>query len=175
MEKQGLISSIKTPSGQRRFSKENIEKYLQTSQNFEAPQNPSRFKKTYLTVGESKAAYHTIPFIKGDELFYHNDPIWIYNTDILKTNCIQENSIDLIVTSPPYNVDIKYNSHDDTMTYNDYLSFTKEWIAQCYKFIKNDGRFCLNIHLGGCPTTINSIKKYRLYCDLKINIVIYNR
>lgn len=44
-------------------------------------------------------------------------------------------------------MDIKYNSHDDTMTYNDYLSFTREWLAQCYKFIKDDGRFCLNIPL----------------------------
>jgi len=45
MEKQGLISAIKTPGGQRRFSRESIEKYLQESQSFEAPQNPSRFKK----------------------------------------------------------------------------------------------------------------------------------
>jgi hypothetical protein len=46
MEKKGLISSIKTPGGQRRFGRESIEKYLKESQNFEVPQNPSRFKKT---------------------------------------------------------------------------------------------------------------------------------
>ncbi|MGB9627719.1 MAG: DNA methyltransferase [Thermodesulfobacteriota bacterium] len=57
MEKQGLISSIKTPGGQRRFSKKNIEKYLQESQNFEAPQNPSRFKKGDLMVRESMEVY----------------------------------------------------------------------------------------------------------------------
>lgn len=45
MEKQGLISSTKTPGGQRRFSKENIENYLVESQNFTAPQNPSKYKK----------------------------------------------------------------------------------------------------------------------------------
>ncbi|MBT9130604.1 MAG: hypothetical protein DDT42_00888 [candidate division WS2 bacterium] len=28
MEKQGLISSTKTPGGQRRFSRESIERYL---------------------------------------------------------------------------------------------------------------------------------------------------
>lgn len=148
MEKQGLISSSKTPGGQRRFSKEIIEKYLQESQDFEAPQNPSRFKKTDLMIRESGATYIAQPSIlQTDELFFHTDSIWIYNADILKTNSIKENSIDLIVTSPPYNVDIKYNSHDDTMSYGDYLSFTREWLAQCYKFIKGDGRFCLNIPL----------------------------
>ncbi len=146
MEKQGLISSIKTPGGQRRFSRENIEKYLQKSHYFEAPQNPSRFKKTDF-IRELEAVYHAESLTQDNDLFYHNDTVWIYNADILKTNSIDENSIDLIVTSPPYNIDIKYNSHDDTMSYNDYLLFTRDWLARCYKFIKNDGRFCLNIPL----------------------------
>jgi site-specific DNA-methyltransferase (adenine-specific) len=150
MEKQGLISSLRTPGGQRRFNKENIERYLRESQHFEAPQNPSRYKnqKTDFKVKELEAIYNIeTKKTKSNELFFHTDSIWIYNTDILKTESIADNSIDLIVTSPPYNVDIKYNSHDDTMTYDDYLSFTREWLTRCYKFIKNDGRFCLNIPL----------------------------
>jgi site-specific DNA-methyltransferase (adenine-specific) len=155
MEKQGLISSIKTPGGQRRFSKESIERYLEESQYFEAPQNPSRYKKSVFQVKEPEAIYTvesnkqimTAKACRVDELFFQSNSIWIYNTDILKTGCVKEGSIDLIVTSPPYNVDIKYNSHDDTMTYEDYLSFTKEWLAKCYKLVKDDGRFCLNIPL----------------------------
>jgi excisionase family DNA binding protein len=58
MEKQGLISSIKTPGGQRRFNKENIEKYLRQSQSFEAPQNPSRYKKSDFMIRESEAVYN---------------------------------------------------------------------------------------------------------------------
>ena len=99
--------------------------------------------------------------IKSDELFFHTDSIWIYNTDILKTESIADDSIDLIVTSPPYNVDIKYNSHDDTMTYEDYLSFTREWLAKCYKFIKSDGRFCLNI-----PLDKNKGGQQSMYADI---------
>jgi site-specific DNA-methyltransferase (adenine-specific) len=83
----------------------------------------------------------------NDDLFFHSDSVWIYNADILKTQSIKENFVDLIITSPPYNVDIKYNSYNDTMSYDDYLSFTREWLNRCYKFIKNDGRFCLNIPL----------------------------
>ncbi len=150
MEKQGLLSSTKTPGGQRRFSRENIEKYLKKSRNFTAPQNPSKYKKNDLAIKETGTIYsleNIRPKISTDELFFHTDSIWIYNSDILNTMKIKDNSIDLIVTSPPYNVDIKYNSHNDTMSYGDYLSFTKEWLTQCYKFIKDDGRFCLNIPL----------------------------
>jgi len=155
MEKKGLISSIRTPGGQRRFSKKSIEKYSRESQNFEAPQNPSRYKKSASSIKEPEAVYGiedkervvTAKTPQIDELFFHRDSIWIYNADFLRTENIEDNSIDLIVTSPPYNVDIKYNSHDDTMVYEDYLSFIKEWLAKCYKLIKSDGRFCLNIPL----------------------------
>lgn len=119
MEKQGLISALRTPGGQRRFNRENIEKYLQESQNFEAPQNPSIYKhqKIDFNIKELESAYGIeSKKIKSNELFFHTDSVWIYNADILKTESIADNSIDLIVTSPPYNVDIKYNSHDDTMT-----------------------------------------------------------
>lgn len=79
--------------------------------------------------------------------YFQTGTISIFNEDILKTCCVENESIDLIVTSPPYNVGIEYNSHQDTMTYYDYLSFTKEWVAKCYRLTKSDGRFCLNIPL----------------------------
>lgn len=151
MEKQGVISSVRTLRGQRCFSKKIIEKYLKKSRDFEASQNQSRHKKANLIVRESEAIYSAknikpkIPH--NQELFFCTDSIWIYNTDILKAESIKEDSIDLIVTSPPYNVDIRYNSHNDTMPYEDYLSFTREWLNRCYKFLKDDGRFCLNIPL----------------------------
>lgn len=79
--------------------------------------------------------------------YFEAPMIKIFNDDILKVKCIKENSIDLIVTSPPYNVDIKYNSHDDGITYEEYLNFTKKWLTKCFKLTKEDGRFCLNIPL----------------------------
>lgn len=81
------------------------------------------------------------------DLYYKTDLVSIYNDDILSIKNIKENTIDLIITSPPYNVDIKYNSHNDKLDYASYLEFTKEWISKCYKLAKDDGRFCLNIPL----------------------------
>lgn len=87
------------------------------------------------------------PSINYNNIYYKNEKVYIYNDDIIKTNSISDGSIDLIVTSPPYNVDIKYGKYDDRMSYENYLKFTKEWLTACYRLAKDDGRFCLNIPL----------------------------
>ena len=79
--------------------------------------------------------------------YFKTDNIVIYRDDILTTKSIKGNSVDLIVTSPPYNVGIKYNSYDDRMSYDLYLEFSEKWLARCYELAKEDGRFCLNIPL----------------------------
>ncbi|MEK7120650.1 MAG: DNA methyltransferase, partial [Patescibacteria group bacterium] len=73
--------------------------------------------------------------------YFEAENILIYKDDILKTSAIPNNSVDLIVTSPPYNVDIHYNSHADDLSYEDYLEFTQKWIKKCFDLSKNEGRF----------------------------------
>ena len=85
--------------------------------------------------------------VERTTLYFENKNILIYKDDFLKISAIPESSIDLIVTSPPYNIDIHYNTHRDNLSYDDYLEFTKKWIAKCYGLAKDDGRFCLNIPL----------------------------
>ncbi len=81
------------------------------------------------------------------EIFFQNDRVLIINDSIFETKLIKPDSVDLVVTSPPYNVDIKYNSHDDQISYEKYKEFSKDWMTCCYKWLKDDGRFCLNIPL----------------------------
>lgn len=71
----------------------------------------------------------------------------IIQDDLVKTKKIKKSSIDLIVTSPPYNVDIEYKSNKDDQDYDEYLKFTKIWLKKCLNLLKDDGRFCLNIPL----------------------------
>ncbi len=71
----------------------------------------------------------------------------LLNGDVLQENLFDKEYFDLIITSPPYNVDIKYNSHNDDLSYDEYLEFSEIWIKNCYKWTKNQGRFCLNIPL----------------------------
>jgi site-specific DNA-methyltransferase (adenine-specific) len=83
----------------------------------------------------------------GNKPFFENEQVCIFNENIFTTRSIDASTIDLIVTSPPYNVDIQYNSHNDKVTYEEYLTFSEAWMTRCYDWLKNDGRFCLNIPL----------------------------
>ena len=93
--------------------------------------------------------------------YFETSKISIYNTDFLNTECVSENSVDLIITSPPYNVDIHYGAYDDKISYEDYLKFTKEWLTKCYRLAKDDGRFCLNI-----PLDKNKGGQQSVYADM---------
>lgn len=79
--------------------------------------------------------------------FFDNGRSSIINEDIFTTKKIAAGSIDLLVTSPPYNVDIPYSSHDDCSTYEEYRDFSRRWMKRCFTWLKDDGRFCLNIPL----------------------------
>jgi len=54
-----------------------------------------------------------------------------------------EESIDIILTSPPYNFDIPYGTYKDDI--KDYLSWTKAWITQASRILRDRGRFIINI------------------------------
>ena len=83
----------------------------------------------------------------NNKTFFDAKNVKIIKDDVLTTDEIKNGEIDLIVTSPPYNIDIKYNSHDDQISYEQYLEFSKKWMTRCFYWIKDDGRLCLNIPL----------------------------
>jgi len=70
---------------------------------------------------------------------------------IITGDCIEEMAklpegcIDLIVTSCPYGVSIKYDVHDDDVEFEEYKVFSKNWLSEAYKVLKDDGRIALNI------------------------------
>lgn len=93
-------------------------------------------------------------------VYFKHGRVTIHNDDILKVD-LPENSIDLIVTSPPYDVDIKYENYNDAIPYPEYLEFTEKWLSRCYFFAKPEGRFCLNI-----PLDKNKGGQQSVYADI---------
>ncbi|MCH5336276.1 MAG: site-specific DNA-methyltransferase [Campylobacter sp.] len=71
----------------------------------------------------------------------------LYQDSVLNKKLLQKNSLDLIITSPPYNIGIEYNSNTDCNDYEEYLNFSEKWIKNCYFWAKDSARFCLNIPL----------------------------
>ena len=72
--------------------------------------------------------------------------------EVMKT--LDEGSIDLIVTSPPYGVGINYDVHQDDMLVEEYFEFTRKWMTEAFRVLKDDGRIALNI-----PYEINRQEK----------------
>lgn len=70
---------------------------------------------------------------------------------VINTDCIEglkqleDNSVDLCVTSPPYNVGIEYDSWNDTMSMENYIQFVRNWLGEVYRVLKDDGRIAINI------------------------------
>ena len=71
----------------------------------------------------------------------------LYQGNSLDSSLFNGEFIDLTVTSPPYNLNIDYNSNDDSLPYVKYLTFTREWLTNVYAWTKSTGRLCLNIPL----------------------------
>jgi site-specific DNA-methyltransferase (adenine-specific) len=64
---------------------------------------------------------------------------------VVEMGKLPEATVDLVVTSPPYNVGIDYDSHDDRMTMEDYWKFTEQWLSNAFRLLKDDGRIAVNI------------------------------
>ncbi|MDD5350185.1 MAG: site-specific DNA-methyltransferase [Chthoniobacteraceae bacterium] len=54
-------------------------------------------------------------------------------------------SVDVVVTSPPYNLGIHYSRFDDTARREDYLAWSDRWAAEVCRVLKRRGSFFLNV------------------------------
>lgn len=80
-------------------------------------------------------------------VFYKEKDISIYNDDVSNRNLFEKESFDLTITSPPYNIDIEYSSNSDSLSYSEYLDWSKNWLDNLLYWTKDRGRLCLNIPL----------------------------
>jgi site-specific DNA-methyltransferase (adenine-specific) len=54
-------------------------------------------------------------------------------------------SVDVIVTSPPYNLGIEYGQYQDTLSRSEYLEWTNTWIAAAARVLSPSGSLFLNV------------------------------
>ena len=83
-----------------------------------------------------KAGHATFRFYLGDCL------------DVLER--LPPASIDAIVTSPPYNLGIRYRTYDDAIPRGKYLEWTGEWVRRASAALAQTGSLFLNV--GAKPT-----------------------
>jgi len=71
----------------------------------------------------------------------------IYHMDCLKgmRELLDDKEVDVVVTSPPYNLGIEYNTYNDNLPREKYLKWIEEVGKEIKRVLKDDGSFFLNI------------------------------
>ena len=71
----------------------------------------------------------------------------LYKLDCIKglQKLAKENLINLILTSPPYNINVKYNQHKDSMDADTYRDFCVDWMKACAQALAANGSMWLNV------------------------------
>lgn len=75
---------------------------------------------------------------KIDEKFINN----IFNHTSENMIELPDNSVHLIITSPPYNVSKDY---DENLSLNEYTKLLKNVFSECFRVLVDGGRICVNI------------------------------
>jgi len=75
---------------------------------------------------------------KGKNRFYLGDCLDVFRH-------LEPQSVDVIITSPPYNLGIRYNKYQDTLSQADYLEWTSTWVAAASRVLRSGGSLFLNV------------------------------
>lgn len=111
----------------------------------------------------------------------------IYNMDCI-TGIAQMNdsSIDIVVTSPPYNVDLgnnkynknPYNLYNDNREHRDYIEWLRKIFTLTYEKLKSGARVCINIgdgKNGAVPTHSDVIQMMCEIGYIPMSVIIWNK
>jgi site-specific DNA-methyltransferase (adenine-specific) len=96
--------------------------------------------------------------------------------DLRQQDCIKgmsrlaDESVDLVVTSPPYNLGISYGKYFDRQDRQSYLRWCGEWSSQIRRILKSNGSFFLNI--GAAPS--NPMLPHEIVMTLRESFVLQN-
>jgi site-specific DNA-methyltransferase (adenine-specific) len=79
--------------------------------------------------------------------YFELNGIRLYKEDCLKgmQEILQPGSVDVVVTSPPYNIGAKYNAYEDTRPRQDYLEWMERVGIAVERVLSEKGSFFLNV------------------------------
>jgi site-specific DNA-methyltransferase (adenine-specific) len=96
----------------------------------------------------------------GGQTVWHDDLVSIQCADSARLGFLENEAVDLVVTSPPYNLDVSYGGYADAVPYDQYLSWVAEWAAELHRVAAVGGRACINV-----PLDSNKGGKRAVYAD----------
>ena len=70
----------------------------------------------------------------------------IYLGDCIEVmKSLNDASVDLVITSPPYNIGKDYGVFKEDLKLSEYEKFTYDWIKETFRLLKPSSKFCLNV------------------------------
>lgn len=63
----------------------------------------------------------------------------ILGDSLTKLKELPDESVNLIVTDPPYNLNKDYETTKDNLEFNDYLDFSRQWLKECKRLLSKTG------------------------------------
>jgi site-specific DNA-methyltransferase (adenine-specific) len=96
--------------------------------------------------------------------------------DLRQADCLEglrsldDESIDVVVTSPPYNIDTKYRTYNDCGGRNEYLDWCCGWGKELRRVLRPEGSLFLN--LGATPS--NPLLPYQIVLRFSDFLVLQN-
>lgn len=116
----------------------------------------------------------------NSDIIVNEFPSKLLNT-IIASSCenmkdIPNNSLHLMITSPPYNVSKEY---DNDLSLNEYLNLLKNCFAETYRVLVDGGRACINIaNIGRKPYIPLSDYVSKIMIEIGFNMrgeIIWNK
>ena len=116
----------------------------------------------------------------NSDIIVNEFPNKLLNT-IIDSSCenmkdIPNNSLHLMITSPPYNVSKEY---DNDLSLNEYLNLLKNCFAETYRILVDGGRACINIaNIGRKPYIPLSDYVSKIMIEIGFNMrgeIIWNK
>lgn len=83
--------------------------------------------------------YRVIPYGNSAATFYLKDCLAGLNENL------EEKSVDVVVTSPPYNIGINYSRYRDSLPREEYLAWIEKIGQSVKRVLADDGSFFLNV------------------------------
>lgn len=102
-----------------------------------------------------------------------NKPLSLEQNQVYEEDCIKgmkkikDNSVDIIICDPPYNIGKDFGNNSDKQQLETYLNWCDEWIKECIRILKPDG----TLYIYGFSETLAFI---RVRINIQVRWIIWH-
>lgn len=95
----------------------------------------------------------------------------LYNEDcVIGMKKLDADAVQVIIADPPYNIGKDFGNDSDKQPMEDYLKWSKEWIAECYRVLAPDG----TMYIYGFPEILAQIQVHCITDQTRVRWLVWH-